>query len=131
MRYLIYIVIGLFVVCFTTNEAQAQFWKKKSGTASATRKSGGKGGTTRDSFSGKSKKGPNIYSSKPPRTKSKSKLYTHSVSRKKLKKSRGSSFSSKKRRYKMINAKPKGKGDSAPGGSSGGRKSGKGRKKNK
>lgn len=131
MRYLLYILISLFVFCSSTNEAHAQFWKKKNGSASATSKSRGKGGATRDSFSGKSKKGPNIYSSKPPRTKSKSKLYTHSVSRKKLKKSRGSSFSSKKRRYKMINAKPKGKGDSAPSGSSGGRKSGKGRKKNK
>lgn len=131
MRYLIYIILGLFVVCSTANEVSAQFWKKKRGGASATNKSRGKGGTTRDSFSGKSKKGPNIYSSKPPRTKSKSKLYSHSVSRKKLRKKRGSSFSSKKRRYKMINAKPKGKGSSAPGGSSGGRKSGKGRKKNK
>jgi hypothetical protein len=130
MRYLIYIVISLFVVCGCTSESYGQFWKKKSSTASATRKSGGSaGGKKRDAFAGKSKKGPNIYSSKPPRTKSKSKLYAHSVSKKRLKKGHGSTFSSKKRRYKMVNSKPKGKGDSGAKSSSGGRKSGKGRKK--
>jgi len=129
MRYLIYIVVVVFVTCFSASDANAQFWKKKSGTASATKKSGSSGGGRRDAFAGKSKKGPNIKSSKPPRTKSRSKLYAHSVSRKKIKGRSGSSFSSKKRRYKMVNAKPKGKGSSAPSGSSGGRKSGKGRKK--
>lgn len=129
MRYLIYIVVVVFVTCFSASDANAQFWKKKSGTASATKKSGSSGGGRRDAFAGKSKKGPNIKSSKPPRTKSRSKLYAHSISRKKIKGRSGSSFSSKKRRYKMVNAKPKGKGSSAPSGSSGGRKSGKGRKK--
>lgn len=131
MRNLIYILITLFIVCGSTNDSYGQFWKKKNGSASATNKSGSGGGGRGDSFARKSKKGPNIQSSKPPRTKSRSKLYTHSVSKKRLKKKRGGSFSSKKRRYKMVNAKPKGKGSSAPGGSSGGRKSGKGRKKDK
>lgn len=131
MRYLIYILIGLFVACMSVSDVNAQFWKKKSGTASATKKSSSGGRSKRDAFAGKSKKGPNIKSSKPPRTKSRSKLYAHSVSRKKIKGRSGSGFSSKKRRYKMVNAKPKGKGSSAPSGSSGGRKSGKGRKKEK
>jgi len=129
MRYFIYILIGSFVTCMSVSDVNAQFWKKKSGTASAKKKSSSGGRSKRDAFAGKSKKGPNIKSSKPPRTKSRSKLYTHSVSRKKIKGRSGSRFSSKKRRYKMVNAKPKGKGSSAPGGSSGGRKSGKGRKK--
>ncbi len=128
MRYLIYILISLFVLCVSSNNTHAQFWKKKSGTASAKR-GGGSAPKNKDSFTGKSKKGPNIYSSKPPRTKSKSKLYSHSVSKKRLKKNRGSGFSSSKRRYKSVNTKPKGKGSSAPNSSSGGRKSGKGRKK--
>ena len=65
MRYLIYIIIGLFVACFSISDTHAQFWKKKSGTASATKKSGTRGGGRRDAFSGKSKKGPNIKSSEP------------------------------------------------------------------
>lgn len=130
MRYLIYILVGFFVLCCSVNDGYGQFWKKKSNSASATSKSGS-GGKHRDAFAGKSKKGPNIYSSKPPRTRSKSKLYAHSISKKKIKKGGGSSFSTKKRRYKMVNAKPKGKGTSAPNSSSGGRKSGKGRKKEK
>lgn len=129
MRYIIYILLGLFVFCGTSNNTYAQFWKKKNGTASAKRGGGSSGGNTKDSFSGKSKKGPNVYSSKPPRTKSKSKLYSHSVSKKRLKKNNGSGFSSSKRRYKSVNTKPKGKGTVAPNSSSGGRKSGKGRKK--
>lgn len=130
MRHFIYILIALFIICVSANDSHGQFWKKKSNTASATKKTRS-GGKHRDAFAGKSKKGPNIYSSKPPKTKSKSKLYAHSVSRKRLKKGGGGSFSTKKRRYKMVNAKPKGKGSSAPNSSSGGRKSGKGRKKDK
>ncbi|PCJ26184.1 MAG: hypothetical protein COA97_06460 [Flavobacteriales bacterium] len=121
MKYLIYILIGLFVLCSTANSSYGQFWKKKG--ASSNKK--------RDAFSGKSKKGPNIYSSKPPRGKSRSKLYGHSISKKRLKKKNKSVFSSTKRRYKSLNSKPKGKGDKGAKSSSGGRKSGKGRKKDK
>ena len=130
MRYLIYIFIGLFTICGFSEDAHAQFWKKKSKSASATTKSGGGGGKSRDAFAGKSKKGPNIYSSKPPKTKSRSKLYAHSISKKKLnRKRRGGSFNAKKSRYKIPSIKSKGKGTSAPNSSSGGRKKGKGRKK--
>jgi len=128
MRYVVYIIIGLFVFCFTGNQSYGQFWKKKNTSVSAKR-GGGSAHKNKDSFAGKSKKGPNIYSSKPPRTKSRSKLYSHSVSKKRLKKNNASAFSSKKRRYKSVNATPKGKGDSGAKSSSGGRKSGKGRKK--
>ncbi|MCB0403012.1 MAG: hypothetical protein KDD41_13070 [Flavobacteriales bacterium] len=131
MRYLIYIFVALFVVCGTANEGYAQFWKKKNGTASSTSKGGSGGGKHRDAFAGKSKKGPNIYSSKPPKTKSRSKLYAHSISKKKLSKKRrqAGNFNSKKSRYKIPNLKSKGDGTSSPNSSSGGRKKGKGRKK--
>ncbi|PCI94378.1 MAG: hypothetical protein COB15_14385 [Flavobacteriales bacterium] len=119
MKHLIYILIGLFVLCSTANNSYGQFWKKKGGSSK------------KDAFSGKSKKGPNIYSSKPPRGKSRSKLYGHSVSKKRLKKKSGPGFSSTKGRYKStVNSKPK-KGGKGTSGSSGGRKSGKGRKKEK
>jgi len=127
MRKVIYILIGIFILCSTNS--YGQFWRKKNNTAS------GKSGSYeapkhKDAFSGKHKKGPNIYSSKPPRTKSKSKLYKHSISKKAIKKNKGSVFSTKKRRYKSVVTKPKGGGDSGGTGSSrGGRKSGKGRKK--
>ena len=111
MKHLIYIIIALFIICST---AASSFGQKRK----------------RDAFSGKSKKGPNIYSSKPPRGKSRSKLYGHSISKKKLKRKNKSVFSSKKRKYKSVNAKPS-KGDKGAPGSSGGRKSGKGRKKEK
>jgi hypothetical protein len=112
MRHLIYILIGLFVLCATANSGYGQ--KKK-----------------KDAFAGKSKKGPNIYSSKPPKGKSRSKLYGHSVSKKKRKNKGAKGFSSTKGRYKStVGAKPK-KGDKGAPGSSGGRKSGKGRKKEK
>ncbi|MBL4594849.1 MAG: hypothetical protein JKX68_13705 [Flavobacteriales bacterium] len=111
MKHLIYILIGLFVLCSTANSSYGQ--KKK------------------DSFARKSKKGPNVYSSKPPRTKSRSKLYGHSISRKRLKSKNKSVFSSKKRRYKSVSTKAKGKGDKGAKSASGGRKSGKGRKKQK
>jgi hypothetical protein len=112
MKHLIYILIGLFILCFTANSSYGQKRKK-------------------DAFSGKSKKGPNIYSSKPPRGKSRSKLYGHSVSKKKRKKKGSPGFSSTKGRYKStVSAKAR-KGDKGSSGSSGGRKSGKGRKKDK
>ena len=118
MKHLIYILIGLFIICSTANDSYGQFFKKK-GTSSANR---------RDAFSGKSKKGPNIYSSKGPKTKSRSKLYGHSISKKRLKTKNNSVFSSRKRRYKSaIPSKPK--VDKGSKGSSGARKSGKGRKK--
>lgn len=85
-------------------------------------------GGSKDAFEGKSKKGPNVYSS-GSRSGNKSKAYSASVSKKKRKKgSGGSAFSSKKRRYKFVNTKPK-KGDSGSKSSKGGRKSGKGKKK--
>jgi len=118
MKHLIYILIGLFVICSTSKTSYGQFWKKKATTSKS-----------RDAFAGKSKKGPNIYSSKPPRTRSRSKLYGHSISKKKLKKKNKSVFSSTKRRYKSVNSKPKGKGDKGAKSATGGRKSGKGRKK--
>lgn len=131
MRYIIYIFITLFVVCSTANEGYSQFWKKKNKGATATSKGGSGGGKTRDSFASKSKKGPNIYSSKPPKTNSRSKLYSHSVSKKKLSRKRrnGGGFNTKKSRYKIPSIKSKGKGTSSPNSSSGGRKKGKGRKK--
>jgi len=79
-------------------------------------------------FKSSSKKGPNIYSSKHPRTKSKSKLYTHSISRKKTK-TRGSVFSSKKSKYKSSLGGGSSSRNRGGKSSSGGRKSGKGRKK--
>jgi hypothetical protein len=112
MKHLIYIIIGLFILCTTATSSFGQ--KRKN----------------RDAFSGKSKKGPNIYSSKPPRGKSKSKLYGHSISKKKGRKKSKGGFSSTKRKYKSVNSKPS-KGDKGAPGSSGGRKSGKGRKKEK
>jgi len=123
MKKLIYLLIGLFVLVGMSSCGG------KSGAVSATKKSsGGAAGRSRDSFKGKSKKGPNVYSS-GSRSKNKSKAYSSSVSRKKRRKgSGGSAFSSKKRRYKFVNSKPK-KGDGGSKSSKGGRKSGKGRKK--
>ncbi|PJA10036.1 MAG: hypothetical protein COX70_00030 [Flavobacteriales bacterium CG_4_10_14_0_2_um_filter_32_8] len=125
MKNFISILICLFVVCATSNNSYGQFWKKKNKGATSTSAPNG------DSFSGKTKKGPNVYSSKPPRTKSRSKLYSHSISEKKLQKKNKSVFSSTKRRYKSVNASPKEGGDKGAKSSVGGRKSGKGRKKEK
>ena len=125
MKNLIYILIGLFVLCGTNS--YGQLFKKKNGSVSATRKSGTSSGGTKDAFTGKSKKGPNIYSS-GSRSKNKSKAYQASTSRKKLRKKNKSVFSSKKRRYKFVNSKPP-KEDQGAKSSKGGRKSGKGRKK--
>jgi len=128
MKKVFYIIIGLFIFC-TTNSYGQLFHKKKQ-TAS------GKAGTYesskhRDAFSGKSKRGPNIYSSNGPSTKSKSNYYRYSTSKKKLKKGKKKPvFSSKKRRYKSTVTGPSGGGkDKGAKTSSGGRKSGKGRKK--
>ncbi len=127
MKNLVVILIGLFIFC--SSNAYGQFWKKK-GSGSASAKSGSyEAPKHRDAFSGKSKKGPNIKSTKKPRTKSKSKLYQHSISRKPVKLKNNSVFSSKKRRYKSATAKPKGSDKNSSKTSSGGRKSGKGRKK--
>jgi hypothetical protein len=82
-------------------------------------------------FKSQSKKGPNVYSSKPPRTKSRSKLYGHSVSRKKIKGKKGSIFSSKKKRYGSFTGGSNGGKNKGDKSSKGGRKSGKGRKKEK
>jgi hypothetical protein len=128
MKKVVYILIGLFILCGTNS--YGQFWKKKEGSVSSKRKSSSSSPTKkRDAFSGKSKKGPNVYSSKGPKTKSRSKLYRHSISKKRLKKKNKSVFSSKKRRYKFVNSKPKGKGDDGSKSSKGGRKAGKGKKK--
>lgn len=122
MKNILYIVIGLFIL-IGMNSCGGQ-----SGGVSATRKSSGSGSVrSKDAFKGKSKKGPNVYSS-GSRSKNKSKAYSASVSRKKKRSKGGSVFSSKKRRYKFINAKPP-KGDGGSKSSKGGRKSGKGRKK--
>ena len=88
------------------------------------------GSGQRSLFKSQSKKGPNIYSSKPPRSNSRSKLYGHSVSRKKIKGKKGSVFSKKKRYKSTVNSKSS-KGDKGAKSSSGGRKSGKGKKKDK
>ncbi len=82
-------------------------------------------------FTSQSKKGPNIYSSKPPRSKSRGKLYAHSVSKKKIKGKKGSIFSSKKKRYGSFTSGSSGGKDKGDKSSKGGRKSGKGRKKDK
>jgi hypothetical protein len=110
MKYLIYILIGLFSICTLASSSFAQ--------------------KSKDAFAGKSKKGPNVYSSKPPKGSSKGKLYGHSISKKKVRKNRNSIFSSSKRKYKSVKGKSSKGGNGAPG-SSGGRKSGKARKKEK
>ncbi|MGB0887814.1 MAG: hypothetical protein ACPGSL_06810 [Vicingaceae bacterium] len=112
MKHIIYILIGLFIICTSASDSFGQ--KKKKG----------------DAFASKPKKGPNIYSSKPPRGKSKSKLYGHSISKKRLKKKNKSVFSSRKSRYKSVKSKPS-KSSKGAAAASGGRKSGKGRKKQK
>jgi len=54
----------------------------------------------------KAKKGPNIYSSAPPKTKSRSKLYMHAMSKKRVKNMTNPSvFSATKSRYNLINTK--------------------------
>ncbi len=127
MKKIFYIIIGLFIFC-TTNSYGQLFHKKKQ-TAS------GKSGTYesqkhRDAFSGKSKKGPNVYSPNGPGTKSKSNYYKYSTSKKKSKRGKKQAvFSSKKKRYKSTVTTPGGSKDKGAKTSSGGRKSGKGRKK--
>jgi hypothetical protein len=81
-------------------------------------------------FTSSSKKGPNIQvDNGQGNGKSKSKNYIHSTSKKKIKGKRGSPFSSSKSRYgKIINVKSNKQGKK--GEATGGRKSGKGRKKN-
>jgi len=79
-------------------------------------------------FKSESKKGPNIYSSKGPRTKSRTKRYSHSVSKKKAKR-KNATFSPKKKRYGASVSGAKGGKEKGGKSSSGGRKSGKGRKK--
>jgi hypothetical protein len=46
MKHLIYILIGLFIICSTADKSYGQFWKKKGATSSK----------KRDAFAGKSKK---------------------------------------------------------------------------
>lgn len=128
MRNWLVILIGVLVLC--SGDAYGQFWKKKGGGGASAKAGRYEAPSHRDAFSGKSKKGPNIKSSKKPRTKSKAKLYRHSVSRKPIKMKNNSVFSSKKRRYKSATAKPKSSDKNSAKTSSGGRKSGKGRKKN-
>jgi hypothetical protein len=59
----------------------------------------------KDAFTCKTKKRPNIYSSNPPGTKSRSKLYTHSISRKKVKNDNQTVFSATKSRYNLFGKK--------------------------
>lgn len=79
-------------------------------------------------FKSESKKGPNIYSSKGPRSKSRTKRYGHSISKKKSKR-KNSVFSASKKRYGSSVSGAKGGKEKGGKSSSGGRKSGKGRKK--
>ena len=61
-----------------------------------------------DCFATKNKKKkPNIYSSRPPRTKSRSKLYMHAMSKKKVKKTNQSTFSYTKSRYNLFKGQKK------------------------
>ena len=109
MKHLVYVLIAIFMFCFTANSSFGQD----------------------DAFKRKSKKGPNIYSPKRSRTKNKSKRYQNSISKKKSRR-KNAIFSSKKKRYGATVGN--GKGNSHKnnnGGSSGGRKSTKGRKKEK
>jgi len=130
MKNILYILIPFFVLFSTAS--YGQFWKKKTGSVSAKASGGTKSRAKRDAFSGKSKKGPNVKTSKQPRFKRKNKKnnYKHSVSVKKIKGRKQPIFSSKKKRYKSINSKPKGKSSSSSSKSSkGGRKSGKKKRK--
>ncbi len=130
MKKILYILIPFFVLCSTAS--YGQFWKKKNGSVSAKAGGGGKSRAKRDAFSVTSKQGPNIKTSKQPRYKRKNKKnnYKHSVSAKKIKGRKQPIFSSKKKRYKSINSKPKGKSSSGSSKSSkGGRKSGKQKKR--
>ena len=79
-------------------------------------------------FKSESKKGPNIFSSKGPRSKSRTKRYGHSISKKKSKR-KNQVFSAKKKRYGSAVSGSKGGKEKGGKSSSGGRKSGKGRKK--
>jgi hypothetical protein len=61
-----------------------------------------------DPFAKKNKKRkPNIYSSRPPRTKSRSKLYMHAMSKKKVRKTNQSTFSYNKSRYNLFKGQKK------------------------
>jgi len=108
MKHLVYLVIGFLILCFTASSSFGQV----------------------DAFKSKSKKGPNIYSSKGTRSKSRTKRYGHSISKKKSKR-KNAIFSSKKKRYGSTVGGSKGGKEKAGKSSSGGRKSGKGRKKEK
>ncbi|MCC7332531.1 MAG: hypothetical protein IT232_07985 [Flavobacteriales bacterium] len=131
MRFLLYsFLICIFTLSFNT--ASAQLFGKKKNSASATNSSGGGTSGTTDSFKGKNKKGPNVNSPGSPGSKSKSKQYMHATSKKDVKlKNKNSEFSSTKRRYKSTTARPKNSEKDGASTSSGGRKSGKGRKKEK
>ena len=50
-------------------------------------------------------KTPNIYSSNPPRTKSRSNLYMHAMAKKRVKKTNQSVFSATKSRYNVVDTK--------------------------
>ncbi len=79
-------------------------------------------------FTSSSKKGPNVEVDNGGGG-AKGKNYQHSTGKKKIKGKKGSVFSSSKSRYgKIVNVKTSGK-DAKKGEASGGRKSGKGRKK--
>lgn len=128
MKHFFIIFLG-FLLCCSTN-SYGQFWKKKEGSAS------GKASTydapkNKDAFKGKNKKRANVNSPGSPKSNSKSKLYMSSVSKKDVKIKHNSEFSSSKRRYKSATAKPKNSEKDGSQTSIGGRKSGKGRKKEK
>lgn len=132
-RYFKILFIVLLSLLSVSTYAQKRS-KKKPPSAKA---KGITGNSFKDAFTRKSKKGPNIKTSRKPLFKSKRKMYAHSTSKKmKNKKFKQSSFSASKRRYKHIK---KSSGDSfasSPKKNKGGAKSGsrgkgtfKGRKK--
>ena len=79
-------------------------------------------------FQSNPRKSPNVYSPKGPRSKSKTKRYGHSVSKKKVKR-KNAVFSNKKKRFGAVVSGYKGEKDVGEKSPSGGRQSGKGRKK--
>lgn len=108
-----FVIIGVLMMSFSTHVPEKfekisdQNYKESHSASSNKNLWGHKKGkkSKKDAFAKKSKKRPNIYSSNPPLTKSKSKLYQHSVAKKKTKKTQKGVFSSSKNRYNLIDEK--------------------------
>ena len=105
------LVVGIFLAItvwsYTTEIADL---KKGELNYAALHEYGKTGDKKKDAFAKKPKKGPNIYSSRPPRTKSRSKLYQHAISKKRVKRSNNAVFSDSKRRYNVVDTKSNKKG---------------------